>query len=529
MLESRDLQTRKVFMLHRSPGFASASIFALATASFAVACSSQSTPAPDENVDLGSIRVFSNEVPACDDGIPNGKETDVDCGGPCGKCEAFKGCQVAGDCNSAVCRDSLCQVAHAGNLVKDADETDIDCGGADAPGCAAEAACKENHDCESNLCNIAAGKTDGKCAAVPPAVDDPPITGQSIRIMANAAGVLTVPADAKSCVGAGPGHTTCGAGAESCCGTIGVPAGSYKRYSKSNLPATVSAFNLDKFEVTQGRLRTFIQSKGGNLKGSPPAAGAGKHPKIANSGWRSEWNKRLPASNAEVNARFTYACAYGSDNSSYGSTTWTTNGTNDDKPVTCVDWYTAFAFCAWDGGRLPTDAEWGYAAQGGSEQRTYTWGNAAVKAEDANSIKRVVHYLGGWQMTWPLAPPEANQYWNGPDGPKHIAPPGKKTAGKARWGHMDLNGNVLEWMLDNNDAKSGNCVDCANVSWPALAAGENSPQPINNAGTAQWKSDGGRVLRGGSFELHPLQNTHRYVNYPVWRTYARAGFRCARD
>jgi formylglycine-generating enzyme required for sulfatase activity len=40
-----------------------------------------------------------------------------------------------------------------------------------------------------------------------------------------------------------------------------------------------------------------------------------------------------------------------------------------------MDWYEAYAFCIWDGGFLPTDAEWNYAAAGGAQQRAYPWSN----------------------------------------------------------------------------------------------------------------------------------------------------------
>src|SRR6185436_16016984 len=138
------------------------SLLALGVVFAAAACDSE-TQAPDENnVDLGSMKTLSNEQPVCDDGIPNGKEMDTDCGGPCAKCEAFHGCKVAADCTTGVCAENLCQGSKAGNFLKDADETDIDCGGVEAPGCAADQACAINHDCESNLCN-----STGRCAAVP--------------------------------------------------------------------------------------------------------------------------------------------------------------------------------------------------------------------------------------------------------------------------------------------------------------------------------------------------------------------------
>jgi hypothetical protein len=58
--------------------------------------------------------------------------------------------------------------------------------------------------------------------------------------------------------------------------------------------------------------------------------------------------------------------------------TWTdTVGPNENLPMNCVPWYKAFAFCVWDGGRLPTEAEWNYAATGGNEQRKYPWGSTA--------------------------------------------------------------------------------------------------------------------------------------------------------
>ncbi len=60
------------------------------------------------------------------------------------------------------------------------------------------------------------------------------------------------------------------------------------------LPATVSDFYLDKYEVTVGRFRKFVNAGMGTQK-SVPAEGAGAHPKIAGSGWNSTWNTNLAA------------------------------------------------------------------------------------------------------------------------------------------------------------------------------------------------------------------------------------------
>lgn len=508
------------------------------------ACSSTVDPS-GEALPAAAQPGAKKEVPRCDDGIANGPETDTDCGGPCGKCQLHKGCKAGGDCASGVCTDGLCMATTSKDGVKNADETDLDCGGDSAPACASGQACKVDSDCQGGLCAA------GTCAARPADAiadaeggDGEGVNAQGLNdavigpvqkvpgldiggLVPIGPGAQYVPANQKSCVGAAAGKNTCGAaGNENCCKTINVPGGTYRRYKDNNLTATVGAFKLDKFEVTQGRMRAFFNAMGGNVKAHPPAAGAGAHPGVPGTGWKSEWNKRLPQSWDEIDGRLVWGCAFGSDNSSYGSTTWD-SAANDAKAISCIDWYTLYAFCIWDGGTLPTDTQWGYAAMGGSEERTYTWNNTPPHA-DAASYDRAVTYLDGWWMTWPPPPPEANQYWNAPDGALHIAPPGKKPAGKAKWGHMDMAGNVLEWMLDNGDVKTGACTNCANTAYPALSASENGRYPLKDDGTPAWSSDGGRILRGGSFESHPLQNTHRYGNYPVWRTYARAGGRCAR-
>jgi formylglycine-generating enzyme required for sulfatase activity len=110
-----------------------------------------------------------------------------------------------------------------------------------------------------------------------------------------------------------------------------------------------------------------------------------------------------------------------------------------------LDWYEAYAFCIWDGGFLPSESEWNYAAAGGSDQRAYPWspafppGSTSIDCTTANydgCPTGVVHAVGS-----------------------------ESPAGDGKWGQSDLAGNVWEWNLDWGDSSYVTpCADCANLT-----------------------------------------------------------------
>jgi formylglycine-generating enzyme required for sulfatase activity len=127
------------------------------------------------------------------------------------------------------------------------------------------------------------------------------------------------------------------------------------------------------------------------------------------------------------------------------------NGTRADRakhPINCVDWNQASAYCASVGKRLPSEAEWEYAAVGRDEQ-LYPWGNEQPSAERLNvcgsECRPLLKRLGG----------EAASMYEASDTWETTAPVGSFPHGASPFGALDMAGNVAEWTGDTYGGYKG--------------------------------------------------------------------------
>ena len=221
----------------------------------------------------------------------------------------------------------------------------------------------------------------------------------------------------------------------------------------------MDAFYMDKYEVTNAQFKAFIN---------------------ANPQWQKD----------KIDKRF-YS---GGDYLEH----WNGNDYPSGKgnhPVTYVSWYAAMAYAAWAGKRLPTEAEWEYAARGGLEGKRYPWGDVLTPA-DANYRLNVV----GRTTSSSVGRYSPNGY-----------------------GLYDMAGNVWEWCLDEYQSD----FYAHSPRQNPLAGKMNLREMITNYSNVESWS---RVSRGGSFNndsAHSLRVANRRAGSPPL-TFATLGFRCVR-
>lgn len=146
----------------------------------------------------------------------------------------------------------------------------------------------------------------------------------------------------------------------------------------------------------------------------------------------------------------------------------------DNFPVVHISWDDANAYCKWAGKRLPTEAEWEYAARGGLVKNTYSWGNENV---DENKI-HCNYFQGNF--------PYKNDVVDGFEGSAPV-----KSFDPNGYGLYDMGGNVWEWCADNyNTSYYDSCNKTKLTSNPKGPIKSFDPdEPL----VAK------RVMRGGSF------------------------------
>ena len=247
---------------------------------------------------------------------------------------------------------------------------------------------------------------------------------------------------------------------------------------------TLDAFYVDVNPVTNGRFGEFVRA-------------AGYRTDAERLGWSFVFQGHIGAEVADRTVpgapwwcQVWGACwthPYGPDSTISGQ---------DEYPVVHVSWNDAVAYCAWAGKRLPTEAEWEYAARGGLEQKLYPWGDELTP--DGR------HLCNIWQGEFPKLDLVEDGYSS--VAPIDAFPPNG-------YGLNLITGNAWEW-----------CADWFSASYHAGATRSNPVGPLTGAA---------RVIKGGSYLCHRsycnrYRVAARTANTPDSST-THMSFRCVRD
>ncbi len=508
----------------------------------------------------------------CNDGKKDGTETDIDCGGAsCPSCATSKACTAGSDCQSDVC-NVTCQAASYADGIKNGAETDIDCGGSGSSSthaCAAAATCVTDTDCASDGCDYTK-----HCAIRRSCVGTSPSGGHY---------------GADTCGSGGAGSTGTQAW-ESCCTTVPVTV-------TEGSPSKTQTIAFDKYRVTAGRFRAFLEAVNYDVRDFVQSARtAGQVPTVPNPSSSNvagqtlldpAWDTYLPTSlegdadetpdcdnggwsttGYSCTAGSTYSPVYTSVQKQLGDTIFKANsqpvvqgcsysspGTHmyylgipdddgttaqydqsdyDERPLQCVDYLMAQAFCVWDGGgRLETVDEWAAAWGPG----TMPWSSdTADKDGRGTAFSKLIPAAGTsstyYGCRWPyandstiqgsgcpvipdsthtieLADYQYNYQYPSPvsdsvDFMTFIAAPGR-TLGRSSTGAADIIGGLLEMTSDITG--TGRTL---------------SPFPTKNtaAPTVTWAGN-------GSWEVHNYSEKTAYPGaYGLTDKYGKQGLRC---
>lgn len=297
-------------------------------------------------------------------------------------------------------------------------------------------------------------------------------------------------------------------------GMVWIPGGSFLMGSEDKPhegpvhKVTVEAFWMDATEVTNAQFAAFVASTG-------YVSSAERVPRLED--FPEEVRKDIPTDKLRPGANnfrpcdapvplnnplqwweYRFGASWrhpdGPDSSIEGKDNW---------PVVCVSFDDVLAYCQWAGKRLPTEAEWEFAARGGLSQARYPWGNEFKP--DGRWMANI------WQGEFPVKATED-------DGFAGRAP--VKSYPANRYGLYDVSGNVWEWTADwysESFYRTG----------PAYNPRNTEPSSDNPQGTPC------RSIRGGSWLCNDCyceayRVAGRQETSPDTAT-NHTGFRCAKD